>query len=109
MAAAQDAIFATGQLTTQATFDHIVDVLVQHLVADVVAHLSGKSIHQQNPCVGLADATLAHVEHGLLIELARGGAVRAFHIICINLKERLAVNLGLGSEDDVAVVLVPFI
>ena len=94
MAAAQDAVLTTRQFTTQTALNHVVDVFVQHLVANMVAHFSGEGIHQQNPGIGLADATLAHVEHGLLVKLARGGAVRALHIVSIDLKERLAVDFG---------------
>ena len=71
MAAAQHTVLATRQLTTQTTLNHVVDVFVQHLVADMVAHFSGEGIHQQDSCIGLADATLAHIEHGLLVKLAR--------------------------------------
>ena len=94
MAAAQHAVLTARQFTTQTTLDHVVDVFVQHGVADMVAHLGSEGIHQQNPGIGLADATLAHVEHGLLVELARGSAMRAFHVVGINLKERLAVDFG---------------
>ena len=106
MAAAQHTVLATRQLTTQATLDHVVDMFVQHLVSDMVAHLGSEGIHQQNPCIGLADATLAHVEHGLLVKLARGRAVRALHIVSIDLKERLAVDFGRRGQEDIAVVLV---
>ena len=75
MATTQDAVLATRQFTAQTALDHIVDVFVQHIVSNVVADFGSESIHQQNPRIGLADATLAHVEHGLLVELARGGAV----------------------------------
>ena len=79
---------------------------MQHLVSNVVAHLSGEGIHQQDSSVGLADATLAHVEHGLLIELARRSAMRTFHVVGIDFKERLAVDFCRRSQKDVAVVLV---
>ena len=86
---------ATRQLTTQTTLDHIIDVFVQHLIADVVADFGGKSIHEQNPCVGLADATLTHIEHSFLVKLARGGTVRAFHIVGLNLQKRLTIDFCL--------------
>ena len=46
MAATQDAVLTARQLTTQTTLDHIIDMFVQHLVSDMVAHLGGKGIHQ---------------------------------------------------------------
>ena len=72
----------------------------------MVADVGGESIHQQHPRIGFADAPLTHVEHGLLVELSGGGAVRALHVVGIDLKERLGVDLGRGGQDDVGVVLL---
>ena len=106
MTAPQHTGLAARQLTAQTTFDHVVDVLVQHFIPDMVAHLGSEGIHQQNPRVGLADTALAHIEHRLLVELARGGAMRAFHIVSVNLQKWLAVDFSRRGEDDVAVILV---
>ena len=75
MTTTENAGLTARQLTAQAAFDHVVDVFMQHLVADMIAHLGGEGVHQQYPGIGLANATLAHVEHGLLVELARGSAM----------------------------------
>ena len=99
MTAAKNTVLTARQLTTQTAFDHVVDMLVQHLVTDVVADLSGESIHQQNPCIGLADATLTHIKHGFLVKLACGGTMRTLHVVGIDFQKRLAVDFGLGRQD----------
>ena len=104
--ALQHAVVASRELTTQTAFDHIINGHMQAVNLDVVTDFSGKGIHQQHSSVGLTDTTLTHVEHGLLVELAGGGAVRAFHIVGIDFQEGLGINLGCGSQDDVGIVLL---
>ena len=106
VAALEDACVAARELAFQTAFYHVVDAVVDAFNLDVIAYLRCESVHQEHSRVGFLDAALAHVEHRILVELSGGCAVRTFHVVGINLKERHGVDLRLVGEDDVAVVLI---
>ena len=71
-----------------------------------VEALAGKGVEQQVARRGLVDAARAQVEELLLLDLADGGAVRAFHVVGVNLELRLGVDARVVGEQQVAVGLL---
>src|SRR5262249_18120411 len=55
---------------------------------------------------GLFDAARAHIEEGVLLDLADGGAVSALHVVGVDLELGLGVDLRVVGEQQVAVGLL---
>ena len=93
------ALFADLELALEPLLDHVLDALAELWYGDLRHYLVGKSEHEEHPGGIFPDTALAEVEHGILVELAGGGAVRAFDIVVVDLEERLRVYPGgIGKQ-----------
>ena len=66
--------------------------LAQALMLDALDRLADKGLDQQRPGLSLGDAARLEIEQQLLVDLARGRAMAAHHVVGEDLK------LGLGIE-----------
>ena len=73
---------------------------------DFVYHLIDESELKEQTGFLEADATLTHVEEGLVVELTHSGAVGAFHIVGVDLKYGLGVHPCLTGDEEVLVALL---
>ena len=73
---------------------------------DLVDDLAGEGLLQQQAGFGLADATLAHVEEGVVVQLSHGAAVAALHVVGVDFQHRLGVHACLGGADEVGIGLL---
>ena len=69
-------------------------------------HSLGKSHEQQAARRFFVDAAGAQVEERVFLDLADGGAVRAFHVVGVNFELRLGVDLRAVGKQQVAIGLL---
>ena len=86
---AQFAALAAAQFATEAFLYKIVQTVAQRFEAHVVDHFVDEGKLEQQLGFIEADATLAHVEQGSIVELAYGTAVGTLYIVGINLEHGL--------------------
>ena len=70
-------------------------------VRNVLERLADERLHQHAPRIRLADAAGAQVEQRVLIQLAGGGAMAAFHVVGEDLEFRLGVDLRAVRQQDI--------
>src|SRR6266487_408873 len=68
--------------------------------------LGGETIRQEPACLVLADAAALQIEQGARVERSHRRAVRALHVISVDLELRLAVGVRLAREQEVVVRLL---
>ena len=102
----QLAALAATELTAEALLHKIMETLTQWGKRNLVDDLTHEGKLQQQAGFLDRDATLLHVEQGGIVELAHGAAMRALHVVGVNLKHGLRVHSCLASH---AEVLVPFL
>ena len=71
-----------------------------------VEALAGEGIEQQLARGHLVDAARTQIEQRVLLDLADGRAVRALHVVGVDLQLRLGVDLRVIGEQQVAVGLL---
>src|SRR5581483_6219537 len=89
-------IFSTSKPAATALLSVLMEFLVQQPLQrlfdggrlDAVEDVLRERMRKERPCFVLADAARLQVEHALGIELSDGRAVRAAHVIGVNLELR---------------------
>lgn len=100
------AVSAKGVLATETLLDKMAQTVAQALHAHGVDDVDHKRLHEHHARLALGDTALAHVEQRVGVELPRGRAVGAFHVVVVYLKLRLGVHTGVKGCKYVAVALV---
>src|SRR5882672_11331498 len=90
----------------EAVPDERVELLAQGVVLDAVDDLAGEGMDQHTPRCLQANAPAAQVINRLVVQLADGCAVRAFHVVGVDLELRLGVGAGFVGEEEVFVRLL---
>ena len=103
---AQLASLALVQFSTETLLHKVVQALAQGFELHLVDNLVDKGKLQEQLGLLLADAPLAHVEHGGIIELSHRRPMRALHVIGIYLQHRLGKHPCLTCGAEVLVYLV---
>lgn len=94
------------EIAAEALLYEVVQPVLEGFEADGVDNLVDKSKLEQQPCLVEADAALAHIEEGCIVELADGAAMGALDIVGIDFEHGLGVHAG-GTRG--AEVLVGFL
>jgi hypothetical protein len=66
----------------------------------------GKRQQQNVACSGLGKAARAQIEQRILIDLADSRAVSALHVVCVDFKLRLGIDLRIVREQQITVGLL---
>ena len=90
----------------QAIPDERVEFFAQGIVFHAVDDLAGEGVDQHAARVLQPDASAAQIVNRFVVELADGRAVRAFHIVGIDLELWLRVGGGVVGEQQVLVRLL---
>lgn len=101
----QLATFAFVQLSSETAIYKIVQTVAKGFQLDFVDDLVDKGKLQEQFGFAFADAALAHIEQGCVVELAYGTAMRTFHVVGINLQHRLGEHTRLFRGTEVLVTL----
>ncbi len=82
------------------------NVLAHRFTADALDDFAGEGVDQHPPRRFRPDAAGAQIENGFLVQLADGRAVRAFHVVGVNLQLRLGVGRRVVGEQQILVRLL---
>ena len=96
MLSAELAALALGEFTAETLVDEIAQAVAEGFERDGINDLGNEGLLQEQTGFALGDASLAHVEEGSIVELAYGRAMRALHIVGIDLQQRLCVHAGIA-------------
>ena len=80
--------------------------VTQWLQLNPVDDLTNEGELQQQLGLVLIDAPLLHIEHSRIVELSHCRAVRAFHVVGVDLQHRLGEHTGLLGHDEVLITFV---
>ncbi len=86
--------------------DNLVHLLARRRVTDAVNDLAREGVDQHPPRRLQADAPRAQVKNGFVVQLPDRRAVRAFHVVRVNLQLRLGVHRRVLGEQQVFVRLL---
>jgi hypothetical protein len=86
--------------------EHVHRFLLHFLIVARVEHFGGEGVDEEGLSAVMGDAACPKVEERILVELAGRGAVRAGHVVRIDLELGFGVDRGLIAEQDVPVRLV---
>ena len=94
--AAKLTALALREFTAETLVDKVAQAVAQGLEGDVVDDFRHEGLLQQQACLALGDASLAHVEQGGIVELSDSGSMRALHIVGIDFEHGLCVHAGFA-------------
>lgn len=103
---ANRAVTALAQFTAETFLYQVVQAVAQGFEADAVDDLAHEGSHEELASFTEADATLLHIEEGILVELAHGSSVATLYIIGIDLELGLGIHACLACETEVTVGLL---
>jgi hypothetical protein len=75
-----------------------IEIIFYGLILDSAKYFAGKGIQQQSPGTVFGNAPGLKIEKSLLVQLSRGAAVRALHIVSPDFQLRFCVDRRRVAE-----------